>query len=320
MTTDITTLHIYNPETEYALASGSPFYTPPRSIIKLRSHNAAKIFSLIASDQDALLILDPKPTLIAGKNSSSTFLANPWGWNPQIVHTLNNFAIENNIKILGIPSQEWLDNLRSLAHRSTTIGFLNKLPSEFTHFISPPQIINNPEDAVSLYLKNNNLFFKAPWSSSGRGIMRTDDLEIKHVEPWIRGIIRAQGCVIVEPIYNKRLDFATEWIKDGDIVRFIGLSIFETSNRGKYHCQISGNQLQLKELIESVTSEFTPDLINAQREAIKSTLRGYDGPLGIDMLVTSEGHIHPCIEINLRQTMGSILIDRSLDNEKIFIP
>ena len=50
--------------------------------------------------------------------------------------------------------------------------------------------------------------------------------------------------------------------------------------------------------------------------AIQNVLTdGYEGPLGIDMLVTSQGIIHPCVEINLRNTMGSILIhpeDRSL--------
>ena len=35
----------------------------------------------------------------------------------------------------------------------------------------------------------------------------------------------------------------------------------------------------------------------------------YDGPLGIDMLVTSERNIHPCVEINLRDTMGRVAID-----------
>ena len=33
-------------------------------------------------------------------------------------------------------------------------------------------------------------------------------------------------------------------------------------------------------------------------------LRGYVGPVGIDMLADKDGRVNPCVEINLRHTMG----------------
>ena len=38
----------------------------------------------------------------------------------------------------------------------------------------------------------------------------------------------------------------------------------------------------------------------------------YDGPLGIDMIITTDHRLHPLIEINLRTTMGmaALLIER----------
>ena len=34
----------------------------------------------------------------------------------------------------------------------------------------------------------------------------------------------------------------------------------------------------------------------------------YEGPVGVDMLVTSDGNLHPCIEINWRMTMGMVAV------------
>jgi hypothetical protein len=34
----------------------------------------------------------------------------------------------------------------------------------------------------------------------------------------------------------------------------------------------------------------------------------YHGPVGIDMLKTADGRIHPCIEINLRMNMGILAL------------
>ena len=35
---------------------------------------------------------------------------------------------------------------------------------------------------------------------------------------------------------------------------------------------------------------------------------GYRGPVGIDMLKTADGHIHPCLEINFRMNMGILAL------------
>ena len=93
---------------------------------------------------------------------------------------------------------------------------------------------------------------------------------------------------------------------------FLGVSVFEASGRGKYHRNIEAGQLSLWNMI----GVLTPEVIEKQRHALQSVIGSdYDGPLGIDMLVTSAGTLHPCVELNLRHTMGSILIhpdDKSL--------
>ena len=308
-------LHIYNPETEYALASASPYYTLPESVRRLRM-SKARLPEMYAGHDDAILLMDgadPEPdrpsscTLLTPDMDIewSRYIASPWGWNAQIACSLTASCPG----LRGIPSAGRIDRLRKLAHRRTTINFLKAYEVQD---ISLPLELDDYDTAVEFYHKHPNIFLKAPWSSSGRGVMRTDDLKPMHVEPWMRGIIRSQGSVMVEPIYDKALDCATEWTMRNGKAAFLGVSVFEASGRGKYHRNIEAGQLSLWNMI----GVLTPEVIEKQRHALQSVIGSdYDGPLGIDMLVTSAGTLHPCVELNLRHTMGSILIhpdDKSL--------
>lgn len=307
-------LHIYNPDSDYALAANNQNYTPPRRVADLRRKMA--LFPLsYAGPKDALLVIDdiplPDRTDIPifrigspdclKKGDWSEYKASPWGWNRNIASLLRRHCPG----LQGIPSENQIAYIRELSHRRTTIPMLAHMAMPGIDF---PLEFLDPDEAISFYNKERNLFLKAPWSSSGRGVMRTDDLEPKHVEPWIRGVIARQGSVMAEPIYDKILDCATEWeMLDGD-ARFLGVSVFETSRRGKYHGNVTAIQSELWDMI----GVLTEDVIENQREALTRVAdHRYNGPLGIDMLVTREGLLHPCVEINFRNTMGSILIDRN---------
>lgn len=305
-------LLIYNPETDYALASGSANYTPPRSIMKMRADNALLPLAYARTD-DAILLLDRTdvgvcsiPVLNPDDPADwSRYTASPWGWNHQIAR----FLTVHCPGIKGIPSIDTINTIRELSHRRTTIQFLRQIN---TPEIELPAEYVSTEEALTRYDRERTLFFKAPWSSSGRGILYTADTDRIQTEQWLRGTIRTQGSVMAEPAYQKIMDCATEWQIDKGKVRFLGVSVFEASTRGKYHRNIQDKQAVLWDRIPGMNTQ----LIESQRMAIQNVLTdGYEGPLGIDMLVTSQGIIHPCVEINLRNTMGSILIhpeDRSL--------
>ena len=141
------------------------------------------------------------------------------------------------------------------------------------------------------------------------------DLEKRHIEPWLRGIIRSQGSVMGETAYDRILDFATEWeCKDGKAL-FIGVSTFTTSDRGKYKSNIVAPQENIVSFILQQIDihgkgNNLSEIIKRQSLLLENYVAPfYDGPLGIDMLVTSERNIHPCVEINLRDTMGRVAID-----------
>lgn len=314
-----------------ALAVGSDHYTPPVSVVQLR-RRMAMLPALYAMPGDAILVVDNIPDTeicqlehFAELKSDvdifhpydkdidwSAYRANPWGWNHQIARFLH----ENCPGLTGIPDRTSIDTLRKLAHRSTTIDILTAIPPEYRRKIYMPLCLNNIGDVMNYCSNHQDIFIKAPWSSSGRGIIRTAGMSAEQVEQWSRGIIRSQGSVLVEHAYNKVLDFATEWNIENGVATFLGVSVFHTSNRGKYQGNITGSQQYLMDVIMESAPRFGMDVINTQRSALQSVIGDkYNGPLGIDMMVCQEGDIHPCVEINLRHTMGSIIINNRINHE-----
>jgi hypothetical protein len=50
---------------------------------------------------------------------------------------------------------------------------------------------------------------KSPWSGSGRGLLRVSPQTWStNVEGWVARVIRTQGGIMGEPLYNKVCDFA----------------------------------------------------------------------------------------------------------------
>ncbi|MGN0237909.1 MAG: hypothetical protein ACI4AK_07500 [Lepagella sp.] len=317
-------LHIFNPESDYALASGRGYYTPPGQVVELRQRLSLTP-AAYASPGDIILLLDRKldiasldgyclaqtkhlsiitrDCLATILDNSEKFIAEPWGWNYTVRQQLSDFS-DN---IINFPSLEHIDRLRELSHRRTTIDFLRLMSPLLDSEIRLPMEISEPQDCVDAFRQNDYLFFKAPWSSSGRGILSTEGLDETRITPWVTGIIRRQGSVIMEKGYRRRLDFATEWFCTAGKVDFIGFSIFEVSQRGRYRGNVEGSNEKLEEKIRRVSSKWDRRYLDLQRAAIELLIAPYyDGPLGIDMLITEDGNIHPCVEINLRHTMGML--------------
>ena len=231
----------------------------------------------------------------------------PWGWDAAINHTLE----ENGIPSSLLKNKEEIENIRRLSHRRIVIPFRKRVAEilgESPKYL-PKELFETSQ--VEEYLDvHPKAFFKAPWSSSGRGIVVSDHISRKGLLEWAHGIIRRQGSILVEPAWSRSLDFASEWIIENGEAEFIGYSVFETSSRGKYHGNIRASQETLSDMIRLNAPKFSPDLIKAQTLALKEIIVPYyEGPLGIDMLADTSGSINPCVEINLRLTMGLILLD-----------
>ena len=100
-----------------------------------------------------------------------------------------------------------------------------------------------------------------------------------------------------------------EFYAGKDATEYHGLNIFETRN-GAYIGNIEGSQ---EEKLSMLSEHVPADMINMLKDKLLNVtteiFRGrYTGPFGIDMMIvlTHEGSkkIHPCVEMNLRRTMG----------------
>lgn len=310
-------LLLFNPETEYALASGAYFYTPPASVEQLRIEN--QLLPENWAEHDDVILVDD-PAMLSSRfrlvswnelgilfNEYPQIEIDPWGWNPALIRRL----IDCGVPADRVPDHDRISLISSLAHRRTTI-YLNsswnkKVDEALT--VSVPAELTSIEECMDYYRNNPGCWMKAPWSSSGRGVINTAaDMSEILVEQWCRGILRRQGSVMGEIGATRMADFATEWKMCAGEACYLGLSSFTTSNRGKY---ISNESLSQQEMIahfNSLSSIAIDEVINIQKEILQEKLNGYEGPLGVDMLIEIDGHLLPFIEVNLRHTMGMVAL------------
>lgn len=326
-------IHIYNPEHDYALASGTPFYTPPAEVCRLRDAHALMPLAwadagdaiIIPETVDKSCLPDTPGVTLLHPGEIAGFIAlhpeaeiEPWGWDCMIRHQLSICGVPES----KLPSPEWINAVRNISHRRTSILFneiLNRKLSDFgldRHLSPIPVEFHDAESALEWLKEVKEAFFKAPWSSAGRGVLCSLELDAeKHIEPWLRGIIRRQGSIIGEALFRKKIDFATEWFVGEDAdgepdIMYLGLSSFCASRRGKYHCQTSVASKLERLRMESEVPDFGDSFIEAQREALREVLmtvpkgNRYIGFLGIDMMASENGRIRGGVELNFRRTMG----------------
>lgn len=310
-------LLLFNPETEYALATGASFYTPPASVEKLRKEQQL-LPEAWATEEDLILVDDmngliSKNKLVNWNSLSEVFseypdlIIEPWGWNAALVRKF----LDHGVHPSKLPDEETVVRIRRLAHRRTTICLINQW-NEFAeegHKIDVPIELTSIEECMDFYLQNEGCWLKAPWSSSGRGVINTAcDMTAELVEQWCRGILRRQGSVLGETAADRMSDYATEWsIIDGKAI-YLGLSSFSTSNRGKYISNQRMSQSLMTQKFNSESILSIDDVVELQKKIIQKVFSDYEGPLGVDMIIERSGKLRPFVEVNVRHTMGMLHI------------
>ena len=151
---------------------------------------------------------------------------------------------------------------------------------------------------------------------------------------------------MLEPYYNKVKDFGMEFEARPDgRVEYCGLSVFQTAN-GAYTGSIIATERAKREMLGRYIGM---QLLDAVRDTICTTmsnaLRGiYSGPFGVDMMIVADLQprnvstfpldpqgcfrnemekelstsqhflLHPCVELNLRRTMGHVALSIACDD------
>lgn len=319
------TLWIFNPENDIALSNNLLHFTPPRNALLLRRYGAT-IMSWLADDGDYILsdagaFYDinesefdltgtglPKNLQIYSRRALTEIgKIIPWGWSKAIMGELQHLGFGSTL----LPSMNTLEAIRQLSHRRSSI-FINTRLKEFGFSANIPAEIADIKELEPILKNQTPVVIKSPWSSSGRGVLFSDDISIDQLIKLTTGILKNQGSVLVEPKLNGILDFAMLFNMEAGTAHYVGLSIFDTIGKGNYSGNIVADEpTLLKHLTQYVPGPKIFALQYALSE-ILADLTGstYNGICGIDMMIfrTPDGKydIAPCIELNLRHTMGYV--------------
>lgn len=323
-------LHIFNPEHEIALAINKARFTPSHNVTKMR-REMAFLPLLWAEPGDIVLVEDSdyaykmadqfkpyinKGVTIMGYNRLRSVIhqkvgmkcfdleAAPWGWDKAVRHTLLSMGWPE----AQLPSEEFLDQIRNASHRRTAKGFLETTGSQFVAYE-----VKTINEIVALIEKHENVVLKSPWSCSGRGIRFVNkDNFTPSLSRWIDNIVSQQGSIMVEPHYDKLRDFAMEFEASNGSVKFVGLSIFDTCYTA-YSSSLIATEERKREILETYLFPSEIDeMVSCCEDYLTSILpNGYVGGIGVDMMIVKGGEgfsLHPCVEINLRRTMGHVAL------------
>ncbi len=321
-------LFLFNPENDIALASGLPRITPPRQAALL--HRAGAMLPFWLGNAGDLILVNGDdigdvcswsgkltdqyglsgPTAVSRVDEESRLELSPWGWSHDTVAQFEK---------AGIPSWTMADIFgqmparRDLSHRRTSLAFLSLWSAGYGCLpFNMPLEAQSFQVVERFVMENESAMLKSPWSSSGRGVFPVTKLSLDGSRQRIEGIIRHQGSVMVEPLMPKLLDFAMLFEYRERMAEFSGYSLFYNSTATNY----GGNYVGPDELIlDKLSCLVSREDIEAVRDRVAKILPcvlgdGYSGPIGIDMMVCGDGKaagwIAPCVEINLRYTMGFV--------------
>lgn len=314
-------LHVFNPEHDIALAAHLSNFTAPHAGRQLRA-DLGYLPALWAGDSDAVLVDNAayagrcyarlrsrvgggRPQFVEKQQLAGLPISRvePWGWDLALCAQLRRYGVKC------LPDEALVEQVRALSHRRTAARLLPMLRMEGT--VGEAFECTSESEAEQLLERYGQVVLKAPWSSSGRGLrfLSLGRTPLTAQGGWFRNVVAAQGSVMVEPLCRKVKDFGMEFYADGDGVRYEGLSLFHTKN-GAY----IGNVVATERCKQQLIGRYIPsELLDAVREKIctSDVLNGYTGPFGVDMMVVAGNDgflLHPCVEINVRRTMGHVAL------------
>ncbi|MCM1067060.1 MAG: hypothetical protein NC418_05745 [Muribaculaceae bacterium] len=306
------------PENDLALARNIARYTAPPAAVKLRM-SGATLPLWYGDPADRVLLQGVNSAWLSRVSTLFDIAAEPydyrrdgltpapWGWSKASRQSYLDLDFTPD----ELPDDARLDRLRMLSHRRTASEVAALLAEALPFAIAPAAVELDSIEAVEDFVRAHagGAVLKLPWSSSGRGLVATDEKIFAGQRAMIEGMLRRQGSVTAEPRYTKRLDFALLYTMHHGRCRFDGYSVFDNTQLGSY----AGNRLAPPHELEATIAQAgDPAQLARIREALPPILEKvaacYEGPLGVDMMaVDASGYCYaPVVEINFRMTMGHL--------------
>lgn len=271
----------------------------------------------------------PSFQLLANNNLQKTDIGDlkPWGWSPAMHRILEPYKLHaSNGDHCFI--KQWKSEFRQLYSRemakevlTEVINQNSELPLISNAFI--PLKCTSINEVSQLLQKYGKGVIKAPWSSSGRGVqMLRKPTVTDNLREWLSGTIQQQGFVMFEQMLDVEQNIGLQFEIEGGEVNFLGYSFFYVSPNGQY----KGNYLNFN--IDTLPDNMAEVFRNRTYDKLAGLLctilqesefgKVYQGVLGVDTLLVNQNNsivIQPCLEVNLRHTMGyvALALEKRLD-------
>ncbi len=281
-------LCVFNPEHDLCLAKGRWNYIPPRSAVEFACRDAS-IMSVLYPDAVCTSVYDFQFSIFNFQLDEVV----AWGWDAVVKHEL----IKRGIPAELLPSDEEIETIRELQHRSTVLPL-----QEGCH------AVKSVEEMESLLREREHWVMKAPWSGAGRGLRWVHGALTAIDRDWLLKTVANQRCVIAEPRREVVADVALEYNS-----QFTGYSYFKTGS-GVYKENIAMTDDRIVETFRETALQQTKARVEAWLK--ENVVPRYRGPLGVDLMVCADGSVHVA-EINFRHTMGMVAhakITKIIDN------
>lgn len=333
---------IFNPTCELAIANGSPYYTAPARLRQFE-YDMGYLPGWLAGENDHVLVWGKTDPTYTGQMGDYGFnlpvfinldqaLADPawvsmpkgrirpWGWSPAVIQLFRNFMHTYSTEFQSSAVASWQPAHKKMYSRLTSSELLGRILDLHSLPWMPavadlPVVCSSMDEIYSSIAKHCKSVVKAPWSSSGRGLLLFPNVDSrKKNDELLTGMLNQQGFVTVEPWLDKLVDLSFQFYSNFGQVEYKGRTMFETDRKGRYvknfleeTADVSGD---VSLFIEKHTAEIA-DLLSGVlcRSAYAAH---YEGWIGVDAIIyrseAGELKFHPVIEINGRYTMGAIAL------------
>ncbi|HKL72266.1 MAG TPA: hypothetical protein VJ855_06375, partial [Marinilabiliaceae bacterium] len=317
------------------IANGSATYTPPKHLEKFR--NDLSILPIYFGDAQDIVLIDgavPRHFLegLEGRGWNLPMVINrpediptdllpikklsPWGWSPAIIRRMQSFTTLLGESNETLQIATWNEELKVMMSRLTGQKLSQMLKSTLLseEYISIPEValrVDNMSQLINMEREMTTpILLKTPWSASGRGLFKIRSRDENVVESnWIKSKFKQQGFLMAEPFLNKIQDLSFHFKKEGGRVVFLGTTFFKSESDGRFMgCYIGFPELEvfndfpLQEVIEQASNLLHNSLCDLKE------IEDYNGYIGVDAMFFFDDQdvvkLHPCIEVNLRYTMG----------------
>ncbi|KZN64656.1 ATP-grasp domain-containing protein [Pseudoalteromonas luteoviolacea] len=164
-------------------------------------------------------------------------------------------------------------------------------------------VIEQQSDLYKLQELDYPYVMKEAFGVSGRGAYlvkesRITERLIRHFSKQIDG--GKHGGLIAQPWLDIEIDFSSQWhIDSNGEVRFLGLC--QVINSG---FRFAGIDLCCNALMRSIEQSQYYEQVQLLMSALFK--HGYFGPVCVDSAILKDGTVYPVIEVNARESMGSI--------------